>query len=230
MLRIGMTFPTGHTLLHAVTVYSGERQNGAIILVQREDQYVTGWVTQRDVDSVELAWNWNNGSYYRVRESDDQINNAGSRALLSMLRRANLLDAVSELQRTPVAEEAPTTVLGMFFARQQIEERQQDERVVWDEWKQRYTWVEDTSLQHVDRRIYRSQSLLQSGGDMKGPRGFEEIEEWTDYPYRRVWVNFAQHIILTFTEGDLTYETPREDVFFSQLMLRADAFYAYLNS
>ncbi|OIQ59815.1 hypothetical protein MOTE_10710 [Moorella thermoacetica] len=35
------------------------------------------------------------------------------------------------------------------------------------------------------------------------PPGFEEVEEWDDGPYRRVWKNDAERTVVTYVEGDV---------------------------
>ena len=75
----------------------------------------------------------------------------------------------------------------------------------WPLWKTRFTWTPDRDLIPVPgRTLYRSFTTLHAG-QFHPPAGFELVEPWTQEPVRLVWMHVPEQIVLTYTEGDLSF-------------------------
>jgi hypothetical protein len=96
--------------------------------------------------------------------------------------------------------------------------------VTWESWRARYVWTVAQDLAATGREVYRSHSLAESGYELSEPIGFEEMSSWSD-GFRVVWVSRDERIILTYCEGDLSYETAPDDQAFRDVKRQHAAFY-----
>ncbi|MBT0774171.1 hypothetical protein KIH74_34820 [Kineosporia sp. J2-2] len=101
-----------------------------------------------------------------------------------------------------------------YFARQEQEIAAQQQQASWPAWRDRYTWKRRTpapsepaavSDEH-DGEVWTSFSTLESGYDLQPPHGFQLKEAWSN-GYRMVWTSLEDLVVLTYCEGDLTYQS-----------------------
>lgn len=107
------------------------------------------------------------------------------------------------------------------------ERKVNETRVPWDQWRQRAIWERSPHIGHEDgddREVYMASTTL-DGFELRAPLDFSEVEEWCDYPYRRVWASATERVILTYCEGDLDYEIAPDDEAFQRAWWRAHRFY-----
>ena len=57
------------------------------------------------------------------------------------------------------------------------------------------------------------------------PDGFNEVEEWCEYPYRVVWKNDDEFATLTYCEGDITVVQCPTRIIYDKEIADAKAFY-----
>jgi hypothetical protein len=116
---------------------------------------------------------------------------------------------------------APTTV-DAYFAAQKSEMTQQATSVDWATWRERYSWTRADDI--TDREIYRGRSLADNGYDLRPPADFTLIDAWST-GYRVVWIGAEQRVILTYCEGDLSYEVSPDANAFLKAKRAAREFY-----
>lgn len=76
-------------------------------------------------------------------------------------------------------------------------------------------------------RVYRGTTgFLGPLYDRNLPPGFEEVEEWGDGQYRRVWKSDADRAIVTYCEGDVIVVVCADDAAYQDEIRRAAEFYA----
>lgn len=77
-----------------------------------------------------------------------------------------------------------------------------------------------------DNGCKRSYGLTMSEAhELRIPRGFEDVPEWSDGPYRNVWINPQQWTTITYCEGDVTVMQHTDKTAYDEDIVNAEEFY-----
>lgn len=99
--------------------------------------------------------------------------------------------------------------------------------VDWPTWRDRVQWKRADDI--TEREVYRGSTTL-DGYEISEPLGFRCRDTWCDQPYRIVWTSDEHRVVLTFCEGDLSYEVAPDAAAHQRAVRAAAQFYARLKS
>lgn len=120
-----------------------------------------------------------------------------------------------------------TSIYDVWLSVNDAQKAQNSTAVSWEEWRKRALWTRSEHNTHQDstpREVYLASTTL-DGFELRAPLDFDEVEKWCDYPYRIVWVSTTERVILTYCEGDLSYEVCATDDAFQRSWMTANTFY-----
>ena len=74
-------------------------------------------------------------------------------------------------------------------------------------------------------KLFYKGFTLRGYNSIKTPENFKINYNWSDFPYRVVWVNEKELSVLTFTEGDITLNVFKSEAAYNEYIQEAEEFY-----